>query len=179
GVEARRGGGRGAVGDVGDVDGGGPSQIVGGRAVTHETAGLHIPLAPEHPRQPVLQRKLGQACGLRVGERRRHGNKAADGFSCHRHERAPSNSSTVAAGTMWSWTASFPRAASNSLTRGGREGVVGFQRTPIFVACGTACFSNSSSLAARSVRMVDSPVAFPPGRARLATCPMPTGSAWA
>src|SRR5215831_14798806 len=44
---------------------------------------------------------------------------------------APSNSSTVAAGTMWSWTASFPRAASNSLNTGGCEGVVGFQRTPI------------------------------------------------
>src|SRR6516162_1843464 len=57
---------------------------------------------------------------------------------------APSNSSTVAAGTMWSWTTSFPRAASNSLNTGGCEGVVGFQRTPIFVACGTACFSNSS-----------------------------------
>src|SRR6516225_11921023 len=61
-----------------DVDSGAPSQIVDVRAVAHETAGLHIPLAPEHPRQPVLQRKLGQACGLRVAERRRHGNKAAD-----------------------------------------------------------------------------------------------------
>src|SRR5262245_34677997 len=77
----------GALEDLVDVDSGAPSQIVDVRAVTHETAGLHIPLAPEHPRQPVLQRKLGQACGLRVGERRRHGNKAADGFSCHRHER--------------------------------------------------------------------------------------------
>ena len=28
------------------------------------------------------------------------------------------------------------------------------------------------------MRSIDSPVMFPPGRARLATCPRPTGSAW-
>jgi hypothetical protein len=38
---------------------------------------------------------------------------------------------------------------------------VGFQRTPIRVACGDASFNNSSSLLTRSVRSVDSPVTFP------------------
>src|SRR5215471_20642283 len=42
-------GGLGALEDLVDVDSGAPSQIVDVRAVTHETAGLHIPLAPEQP----------------------------------------------------------------------------------------------------------------------------------
>src|SRR5262249_3177874 len=41
-----------------------------------------------------------------------------------------------------------------------------------------ACANISSSLATRSVRSIDSPVIFLPGRGRLATCPVPTGSAW-
>src|SRR6516162_10411032 len=45
-------------------------------------------------------------------------------------------------------------------------------------ACGRTSVRISSSLAARSVSNIESPVIFPPGRARLATCPMPTGSAW-
>ena len=44
--------------------------------------------------------------------------------------------------------------------------------------CGMASFIISSSLAENSIRSIDRPVMFPPGRARLATCPRPTGSAW-
>ena len=55
---------------------------------------------------------------------------------------------------------------------------MGLKSTPIRVACGTASFNISSCLATSSVSSTVSPVMLPPGRARLATCPTPTGSAW-
>ena len=45
------------------------------------------------------------------------------------------------------------------------------------VASGTAELRSSSSLVLRSVCRLASPVMFPPGLARLATWPVPTGSA--
>src|SRR5262249_1787865 len=93
-------------------------------------------------------------------------------------ENASSKSSTLLSGAMRSWTPSFAPAASTAFNAGWWDGVVGFQRTPMRLACGTASFSISSDLAPSSVRRPDSPVMFPPGRARLATCPTPTGSAW-
>jgi len=56
--------------------------------------------------------------------------------------------------------------------------MVGFHRTPMRIACGTTSFSISNSLADSSVRSWDRPVMLPPGRAKLATCPVPIGSAW-
>src|SRR5829696_2881886 len=61
---------------------------------------------------------------------------------------------------------------------GTRKGVVDAKSTPTRLACGRASLKASSSFATSSVRSVVSPVALPPGRARLATCPMPTGSPW-
>jgi putative tryptophan/tyrosine transport system substrate-binding protein len=78
-------------------------QVVEVRAVAHETAGLHILLGPEHSRQPVLQRKFGQGHALGDGERRRHDEKTTGTLPRHRCE-PPSNSSTVRADTMSSWS---------------------------------------------------------------------------
>ena len=92
-------------------------------------------------------------------------------------EKAPSKSSTAAIGTLRSCTPSFSPPVSTAFKAGGWEGVVGFQRTPIRLARGTASFNISSSFAARSVSSMVRPVMFPPGRARLGTIPSATGSA--
>jgi hypothetical protein len=53
---------------------------------------------------------------------------------------------------------------------------VGFQRRPIRRTCSRLSVITSNPLAASSVSSIDIPVMFPPGCARLATCPSPTGS---
>jgi hypothetical protein len=93
-------------------------------------------------------------------------------------ENAPSNSSRVWAGIIRSSTDSFWPALSIASSARKWDGVVGFQRTPIRVACGTASLIISRPLAASSVSSIDKPVTLPSGRARLATWPRPTGSAW-
>ena len=50
------------------------------------------------------------------------------------------------------------------------------RRTPTRTSLGTASLSISSLLLFSSVAKVESPVTLPPGRARLATRPAPTGS---
>ena len=58
------------------------------------------------------------------------------------------------------------------------EGAVALQSTPNRVACGRASLKIARRLVARSGCRSAIPVTFPPGRARLATWPRPTGSAW-
>ena len=53
----------------------------------------------------------------------------------------------------------------------------GCQRTAIRLACGTIALSSSMRLATSPAARVVTPVMFPPGRARLATRSLPTGSA--
>jgi hypothetical protein len=59
------------------------------------------------------------------------------------------------------------------------EGAVGVHSAPNLDACGTASFNISIALVVSSICTTDNPVMFPPGRARLSTCPTPTGRhAW-
>ena len=51
------------------------------------------------------------------------------------------------------------------------------RRSPTRASLGTASLSISSLLVFSSVAKLESPVTLPPGRARLATKPAPTGSA--
>ena len=53
----------------------------------------------------------------------------------------------------------------------------GGRRSPTRASLGTASLSISSLLVFSSTAKLDSPVTLPPGRARLATRPSPTGSA--
>src|SRR5712664_3468263 len=53
----------------------------------------------------------------------------------------------------------------------------GCQRMAMLVAPDATALSNSSRLATNPLASVVNPVMFPPGRARLATRPLPTGSA--
>ena len=53
----------------------------------------------------------------------------------------------------------------------------GDRRSPTRASLGTASLSISSLLVFSSVAKLESPVTLPPGRARLATKPAPTGSA--
>ena len=55
-------------------------------------------------------------------------------------------------------------------------GLAGFVRTPTRLAPGTASVSSASRLEPSWGEMIEKPVMFPPGRARLATRPRPTGS---
>ena len=57
------------------------------------------------------------------------------------------------------------------------KGRWGCQSTPNRVACGTVSFSISSRFGVITDCMSASPVMFPPGRARLDTCPTLSGSA--
>src|SRR5262245_24501302 len=56
--------------------------------------------------------------------------------------------------------------------------VVGFQRTTIRVADGATSLRNSRRFVTVPPWRSDSPVKFPPGRARLLASPTPTGSAF-
>jgi hypothetical protein len=55
-------------------------------------------------------------------------------------------------------------------------GLVGLTRKPIDVAAGTNSCSSSRRFAVNAVVRTAAPVAFPPGRLRLATRPTSTGS---
>jgi len=50
-------------------------QVIVVSAVAHETACLYVLPGPEHSRQPVLQRKLGQGHALGEGKWRRDDEK--------------------------------------------------------------------------------------------------------
>ena len=68
---------------------------------------------------------------------------------------------------------------SSTAFRAGRcDGVAGSQMTATRVSPGTVPLSNSRLLAIVSLMTMVSPVALVPGRARLATWPLPIGSAW-
>ena len=56
------------------------------------------------------------------------------------------------------------------------DGLAGLNSTAIDLACGMAVCRISTSLSFTSSAMLDNPVMLPPGRARLATRPTPTGS---
>jgi len=92
-------------------------------------------------------------------------------------ENAKLNSSGVRAGTKLSLSDSAGAAASRSAIAFGCQGVSGFHRTTTRVSRGIASLSSCSRLAPSSAVIRDSPVTFPPGRARLATKPEPAGSA--
>src|SRR5262249_47087143 len=117
----------------------------------------------------------GRAVGLSKG--RSHGDKTAGTFSRHRRERSLEVLDGLRGHQDKLYTELFA-SVLDRLHAGMWDGVVGFQRTPIRTACGTVSCNISRSLVMRSVRRIDNPVMFPPGRARLATCPTPTGSAW-
>ena len=59
------------------------------------------------------------------------------------------------------------------------EATVGSRRTATRVTLGAICLSSSSHLPLMPYSRFANPVALPPGRARLATKPLPTGSATA
>src|SRR5262245_48962945 len=56
------------------------------------------------------------------------------------------------------------------------EGMVGSRRTAARATLGATCLSRSSHFPLRPYSNIVNPVALPPGRARLATKPAPTGS---
>ena len=91
---------------------------------------------------------------------------------------APSKSSAVETGIIWSCTPSALLAGSTACRTGRYDGALASQSTPNRVACGNTSLNISSRLGAKSVCIIASPVILPPGRGRLATWPRPTGSAW-
>ena len=71
---------------------------------------------------------------------------------------------------------SAPAALSVSLKTCAEYGLAAFQRTATREARGRSSWSSSRCFPPRSAAMRLSPVMFPPGRARLATSPLPNGS---
>ena len=69
-----------------------------------------------------------------------------------------------------------PAARSTSLNACALPGLVEVRRTATRESLGTISFKRSSCLPLISGARLDNPVMFPPGRARLATNPLPTGS---
>ena len=92
-------------------------------------------------------------------------------------ENAGPISSGVRALTKLSSIDSEGAAALRSSITFGCHGVSGFQRTATRVSRGIVSLSSCSRLALSSVGIIESPVTFPPGCARFATRPDPTGSA--
>jgi hypothetical protein len=91
--------------------------------------------------------------------------------------KAFSNSSTVRTATGWSVRPSA-RAAS-SISRNERSGIPGFgrfDRSATREMPGTASLISSNRFPRVSIPMTLTPVLLPPGRARLVTSPIPTGS---
>ncbi len=69
-----------------------------------------------------------------------------------------------------------PAASSISLNACALPGLVEVPKTATRESLGTISFRSSSRFPLSSGARVDNPVMFPPGRARLATNPLPTGS---
>ena len=72
---------------------------------------------------------------------------------------------------------SVAAAACPSLRYCAADGSAGLNSKPTRDNCGTISRRSSNRFAVRSVARMDSPVMFPPGRARLSTNFNPTGSA--
>ena len=77
----------------------------------------------------------------------------------------------------WSSSPSLRAASCASLVFGSAFGLVGFTSAPMTAALGTASCSICSLIATVVVERKLTPVILPPGRLRLATRPMLTGSA--
>jgi hypothetical protein len=92
-------------------------------------------------------------------------------------EKAPSSSFWAPASTILSSNLSGSAARFAFLTIAGCPGFVGFERTATRIARGAATFKTSRFLPISSGVRRDSPVMLPPGRARVATRPLSTGSA--
>jgi len=102
----------------------------------------------------------------------------ASGRSLARAAKAVSISAMVLALKMRICTATALAAASTSRRLAEAiGGSAGLSRTATRLTVGTSSRRNSSRLAANSAEKTLTPVALPPGRARLATNPSPTGSA--
>src|SRR5262245_34992175 len=101
----------------------------------------------------------------------------ASGRSLARAAKAVSISAIVLALKTRICTATALAAASTSRRLAAAiVGSAGLSRTATRLAVGTSSRRNSSRLAANSAEKKLTPVALPPGRARLATRPSPTGS---
>src|SRR4030095_9030992 len=92
-------------------------------------------------------------------------------------EKTLSISSARPADEIKIWTPSERPADSVARTAPETAGFAASQSTAIRPAFGTTSLSSSRRLALNSAESVVSPVTFPPGCARLATRPVPTGSA--
>src|SRR5260370_1119277 len=77
----------------------------------------------------------------------------------------------------WIVTPSVGAATSISLNLSAMDLNVAFQSTATRLSFGTASWRSWTRLALSSAKLTPSPVTFPPGRARLATSPVATGSA--
>src|SRR6266446_8409672 len=102
--------------------------------------------------------------------------RSADGRFGFIAARDRSNSSRLRASTECNVTPKARAPAWTSLREDFWSGFAGFQRKATRVMVGTASFRSSSRFAARSGPSTVKPVTFPPGRARLETRPLLTGS---
>ena len=128
-----------------------------------------------HERHPCIQGRLGdQETVGKVRELKSRSAASACSARMAMNARSISVISRTSRGrivTSSDLAASIARSSCNLLSV-----LLEVQRTAMRVAAGSALFSNSSRLAASSTAKSVSPVTFPPGRARLFTRPISTGS---
>ena len=168
-------GGPGTFQDLIDVEGCATKLVVVVRTICQEAARLDVFPALKGGRQARVPRKLCNQCPMLdeggIGEQH-HTLRPILAQS----REAPREFFGGAGSTIFS---SRPIARAASSTPGictAEPGLAGLTRTPTCFMAGTISRNNSTSLPLRSGLIGVTPVTFPPGRARLATNPVPTRS---
>ena len=100
----------------------------------------------------------------------------APALSCAAVAKAPAISSGVRADTPMTSMPKPLAAPSTFFATAAWDALPGFVSTAMRASPGSRVFSISTCFELRSTAMADSPVVLPPGRDRLATRPLPTGS---
>ena len=144
-------------------------------AVGDEAASFRILLGAVDCRQPVLCSKADDPTRLSINVGLVMITTASARFAAIA-SNAFSKSPGPRASMISSCKPRSPAAVRTSVKSCAVLGVSGFQRKATRLSSGTNCLSSSICLANRSTMRSLTPVILPPGRAKLATYPLRTGS---
>ena len=146
-------------------------------AVGDKPPDFHILSPFVHRREPALYCQFCNLCLLRneEGARERNGDRDEHALCSRLGMRSQYPRDLLRLG-IEAAPSYAPAASSISFNTCALPGLVEVPRTPTRASRGTIYFKSSNCFPLISRARVDNPVMFPPGRARLATKPEPTGS---
>src|SRR5215813_4387192 len=158
------------------INGGRPKGVVPAHAIAHKPAGFHILSPLVYHRESILYCQFCNLCSQVAGEGARYHHKACVSPSLNCYSECGPQILWTEHVQVLKLTPNTPAASSTSVNSCPVPALVEVPKAATRERLGTVSFRSSSRFPLSSGARVDSPVMFPPGRAKLAMKPLLTGS---